>query len=137
MKLRNTTYKKEFLLVDEDFLVFEEEMISPRDQDLISSLLSNSDKEKIKTDNPYNSIILYVTGITDTFDFSKARSDTIGGSPPDIDIDFDAIDRTKAIDWVVEHWGRENVANIITHGTFKPKSLARAYYRVTEGNSQS
>ena len=123
-------------LVDEDFLVFEEEMISPRDQDLISSLLSNSDKEKIKTDNPYNSIILYVTGITDTFDFSKARSDTIGGSPPDIDIDFDAIDRTKAIDWVVEHWGRENVANIITHGTFKPKSLARAYYRVTEGNSQ-
>ena len=31
--------------------------------------------------------------------------------------------------------GRDNVANIITHGTFKPKSLARGYYRVTEENS--
>ena len=27
----------------------------------------------------------------------------------------------------------DNVANIITHGTFKPKSLARSFYRITEG----
>lgn len=53
-----------------------------------------------------------------------------------IDIDFDALDRTKAIDWVVENWGRDKVANIITHGTFKPKSIARSFYRVTEGSSK-
>ena len=120
--------------VDEDFLSFEEEMISDKDSNIILSLLQNS--SKIKLQNPHNSIILFITSLTDEFDFDKARADTIGGSPPDIDIDFDAIERHKAIDWVVNYWGRENVANIITHGTFKPKSLTKAYYRVTEGNTQ-
>ena len=58
----------------------------------------------------------------------------INGSAPDVDIDHDALDREKAIEWCVDYWGRDNVANIITHGTFKPKSLARSYYRITEGN---
>ena len=128
-------YQKDRLQsVDDDFLSFEEEMISEKDSEMILSLLQND--TKIKLPNPYNSIILFITSLTDDFDFDKARSDTIGGSPPDIDIDFDAIERHKAIDWVVEYWGRENVANIITHGTFKPKSLTKAYYRVTEGNTQ-
>lgn len=120
--------------VDEDFLSFEEQMISDRDAETILNILNSGVNTKLP--NPHNSIILFLTNLSDEFDFFKARSDTIGGSPPDIDIDFDAVDRQKAIDWVVEYWGRENVANIITHGTFKPKSLARAYYRVTEGNTQ-
>lgn len=120
--------------VDKDFLSFEEEMISDIDSQLIYNLLRN--KSKIQLPNPYNSIILYIAGLTNCFDFIKSRADTIDGSPPDIDIDFDAIERSKAIDWVVDYWGRENVANIITHGTFKPKSLTKAYYRVTEGNLQ-
>ena len=49
-----------------------------------------------------------------------------------VDIDHDALDREKAIQWCIDYWGRERVANIITHGTFKPKSLARSYYRITE-----
>ena len=48
-------------------------------------------------------------------------------------MDFSALDREKAVDWCVDYWGRDNVANIITHGTFKPKSLARSFYRITEG----
>lgn len=49
-----------------------------------------------------------------------------------VDIDHDALDREKAIQWCIDYWGRDRVANIITHGTFKPKSLARSYYRITE-----
>jgi DNA polymerase-3 subunit alpha len=52
-----------------------------------------------------------------------------------IDIDYDALERQKAIDWVVNKWGRECVANIITHGTLKPKSLTKKYFKVTEDTS--
>lgn len=122
--------------IDKDFLEFEEDMISSKDQEIILSLLKNNSNALPKLQNPYNSIILYLTGLTDTFDFDIARSDTIGGSPPDIDIDFDALERSKAIDWVIENWGRDKVANIITQGTFKPKSIVRSFYRVTEGSSK-
>jgi len=117
--------------VDSDFLSFEEEMISSTDQERILTLLNNNMKAKIS--NPYNSIILYICGLSNEFNFQTERSETIDGSPPDIDIDHDALEREKAIEWAVEYWGRDQVANIITHGTFKPKSLARSYYRVTEG----
>ncbi|MBM08049.1 MAG: hypothetical protein CMF69_00495 [Magnetovibrio sp.] len=123
--------------IDRDFLDFEEDMISKQDQERILSLifLLNTQSE-IKFPNPHNSILLYVCGLTDEFDFKKGRSNTVGGSPPDIDIDHDALDREGAIAWVTDKWGRDNVANIITHGTFKPKSLARSFYRVTEGDTQ-
>ena len=133
-KLKNFYISERLCKVDEDFLSYEEDFVSKEDLDTIISLLQ--DEKKLKMNNIHNSIILYITGLSDEFNFEKARCDTISGSPPDIDIDFDALDRDKAIDWVVEKWGRDNVANIITHGTFKPKSLARGYYRVTEKDSQ-
>jgi DNA polymerase-3 subunit alpha len=132
-KIKNLYISDRIKTIDEDFLSYEEDFILPKDIDLILSLLQN--ETNIKLNNPHNSVILYVTGLTDEFNFDKSRADTTGGSPPDIDIDFDAIDREKAIDWVVQKWGRDNVANIITHGTFKPKSLARGFYRVTERDS--
>ena len=118
--------------VDKDYLSFEIKMTTNEDLQRICDLLS---KEIKFLKNPHNSILLYITNITDIFDFKKARSDMIGGAPPDIDIDHDALDREKAIEWCVDYWGRENVANIITHGTFKPKSLARSFYRITEGSN--
>lgn len=129
-KIKNFYIKDRLCKIDSDFLSYEEDFISAEDLSSILLLLENSNN--IKFENPRNSIILYCCGLTDSFDFEKARCDTIDGSPPDIDIDFDAIDRHKAIDWVVDKWGRDNVANIITHGTFKPKSLIKGYYRVTE-----
>ncbi len=132
-KLKNLYIRDRLCKIDKDFLSYEEDFISNGDLSSILSLLQ--DKSNPKLPNPHNSILLYITGISDEFNFEKARCDTIDGSPPDIDIDFDALDREKAIDWVVEKWGRDNVANIITHGTFKPKSLARGYYRVTEKDS--
>lgn len=132
-KLKNFYISDRLCKIDQDFLSYEEDFITKEDLRAIITLLESKTLSKIK--NIHNSIILYVTGLSDEFNFVKARCDTINGSPPDIDIDFDAIDREKAIDWVVENWGRDNVANIITHGTFKPKSLARGFYRVTEKNS--
>ncbi|NNF01341.1 MAG: DNA polymerase III subunit alpha, partial [Bacteroidia bacterium] len=43
-------------------------------------------------------------------------------SMPDIDIDFDDEGRSKVIDYVVEKYGRDKVAQIITFGTMAAKS---------------
>jgi len=120
--------------VDPDFLEYEVKMMSLEDVNRVHNLLTAKD---FKFDlNPNNSILLYITGLTDEFDFNQMRSNMIGGAPPDIDIDHDALEREKAIQWCVDYWGREKVANIITHGTFKPKSLARSYYRITEKDQE-
>jgi DNA polymerase-3 subunit alpha len=123
--------------VDQDYLEYEVTMVSDLDLQRIVDLLREKQSGSPiwqQLHNPHNSILLYITGLTDDFDFSKSRSDMIGGAPPDIDIDHDALDREEAIQWCVDYWGRDKVANIITHGTFKPKSLARSFYRITEGD---
>lgn len=51
-------------------------------------------------------------------------------SPPDIDIDFDDAGRQAVIDYVVEEYGRENVAQIVTYGTMKAKTAIRDVGRV-------
>jgi len=51
-------------------------------------------------------------------------------SPPDIDIDFDDEGRQTVIDYVVETYGRENVAQIVTYGTMKAKTAIRDVGRV-------
>ena len=123
--------------VDQDYLEYEVTMASDLDLQRIVDLLREKQCGSpawSQLENPHNSILLYITGLTDQFDFTKSRSDMIGGAPPDIDIDHDALDREEAIKWCIDYWGRDKVANIITHGTFKPKSLARSFYRITEGN---
>lgn len=127
-----------YFQVDRDYLEYEVKMISDKDLErILFTCINKKDHPDAfePWENPYNSILLYLTGITDTFNFNKARSDMIGGAPPDIDIDHSALDREEAIQWCIDYWGRERVANIITHGTFKPKSLARSFYRITEGDN--
>ena len=51
-------------------------------------------------------------------------------SPPDIDIDFDDVGRQQVIDYVVEQYGRQNVAQIVTYGTMKAKTSIRDVGRV-------
>ncbi|MCC5929787.1 MAG: DNA polymerase III subunit alpha [Cyclobacteriaceae bacterium] len=53
-------------------------------------------------------------------------------SLPDIDIDFDDDGRGKIIDWVVNKYGKEQVAQIITYGTMAAKSSIRDCARVME-----
>lgn len=134
--IHDNLIEERYSTVDQDYLEYEVTMISDEDLDRIQTLLiaKNNGSLNQTIDNEYNSILLYITGLSNDFDFEKARSDMIGGAPPDIDIDHDALDREEAIQWCIDYWGREKVANIITHGTFKPKSLARSYYRITEEN---
>jgi len=51
-------------------------------------------------------------------------------SMPDIDIDFDDEGRSKVIDYVIEKYGKEQVAQIITYGTMAAKSSIKDVGRV-------
>jgi len=51
-------------------------------------------------------------------------------SMPDIDIDFDDDGRARVIDWVVDKYGKNRVAQIITFGTMAAKSSIRDVARV-------
>lgn len=53
-------------------------------------------------------------------------------SLPDIDIDFDDEGRSKIIDWVVDKYGKNQVAQIITYGTMAAKSAIRDTGRVLQ-----
>ena len=126
-KIRSQYIEGRVAQVDPDFLSFEEDMARPEDLERIVGLLSTTGSPKIK--NPHNSILLYVTGLTDDFDFIKARADTVGGTPPDIDIDFH--DRTTAVEWTIEKWGRNNVAKILTHGTYGVLGATERFFKAS------
>ncbi len=53
-------------------------------------------------------------------------------SMPDIDIDFDDEGRSKVIDYVIDKYGRNQVAQIITYGTMAAKSSLRDVGRVMQ-----
>ncbi|OAV42600.1 DNA polymerase III subunit alpha [Lewinella sp. 4G2] len=53
-------------------------------------------------------------------------------SMPDIDIDFDDVGRQKVIDYVIDKYGQEQVAQIITYGTMAAKSSLRDVGRVMD-----
>lgn len=51
-------------------------------------------------------------------------------SMPDIDIDFDDVGRQQVIDYVIDKYGRNQVAQIVTYGTMAAKSSLRDVGRV-------
>ena len=53
-------------------------------------------------------------------------------SMPDIDMDFDDEGRERVIEYVIQKYGKERVAQIITYGTMAAKSAIRDAGRVTE-----
>ncbi|MFK8044426.1 MAG: DNA polymerase III subunit alpha [Crocinitomicaceae bacterium] len=53
-------------------------------------------------------------------------------SMPDIDIDFDDEGRQRVIDWVIDKYGENQVAQIITYGTMAAKSSIRDTARVMD-----
>lgn len=50
----------------------------------------------------------------------------IPGSAPDIDTDFHTEGREEVVQYCIDKYGEENVANIITFGTFKAKKAFKA-----------
>ncbi|MEO5569566.1 MAG: DNA polymerase III subunit alpha [Bacteroidia bacterium] len=53
-------------------------------------------------------------------------------SMPDIDTDFDDVGRQKVIDYVVEKYGKNQVAQIVTYGTMAAKSSIKDVARVLD-----
>ena len=81
------------------------------------------------------SAVAYCTGITNVdpiaYDLLFERflnPDRV--SMPDIDIDFDDEGRGRIIDWVIDKYGANQVAQIITYGTMAAKSSVRDTARV-------
>lgn len=81
------------------------------------------------------SVVAYCTDITDV---DPIRYDLIFErflnpervNMPDIDIDFDDAGRQSVIDWVVEKYGYNQVAHIVTYGTMAARSAIRDVARV-------
>ncbi len=83
------------------------------------------------------SVVAYCIGITNVdpiaYDLLFERflnPDRV--SLPDIDIDFDNEGREKVIEYVVNKYGFNQVAQIVTYGTMAPKSAIRDAGRVME-----
>jgi len=83
------------------------------------------------------SVVAYCTGITNVdpiaYDLLFERflnPDRV--SLPDIDIDFDDEGRDKVLKYVIEKYGHNQVAQIITYGTMAAKSSIRDCARVME-----
>ena len=81
------------------------------------------------------SIVAYTTGITDVDPIKYnllferfLNPERI--SMPDIDIDFCIEGRQQVIDYIKERYGHDSVAQIITFGTMKAKSVVRDVGRV-------
>ncbi|MEL6539320.1 MAG: DNA polymerase III subunit alpha [Bacteroidota bacterium] len=81
------------------------------------------------------SVVAYCTGITniDPLHYNLLFERFLNPervSMPDIDIDFDDEGRQKVIDYVVDKYGRNQVAQIITFGSMGAKSAIRDVARV-------
>ncbi len=81
------------------------------------------------------SAVAYCTGITNVdpikYDLLFERFlNPERVSMPDIDIDFDDVGRQKVIDYVIEKYGRNQVAQIVTYGTMAAKMSLRDVGRV-------
>lgn len=83
------------------------------------------------------SVVAYCTGITNIdplkYDLLFERFlNPERVSMPDIDIDFDDDGRQRVIDYVVDKYGRDRVAHIITFGTMAARSSVRDVARVLD-----
>ena len=83
------------------------------------------------------SVVAYCTGITnvDPIKYNLLFERFLNPervSMPDIDIDFDDEGRDKIIKWVVEKYGKNNVAQIITYSVLGGKSAIKDAGRVLD-----
>ncbi len=83
------------------------------------------------------SVVAYCLGITnlDPIEYNLLFERFLNPdrvSMPDIDIDFDDEGRNKVIDYVIEKYGSNQVAQIVTYGTMAAKSSIRDTARVLD-----
>ncbi len=83
------------------------------------------------------SVVAYCTGITniDPIKYNLLFERFLNPdrkSMPDIDTDFDDVGRQKVIDYVVEKYGKNQVAQIVTYGTMAAKMSIKDVARVMD-----
>ena len=83
------------------------------------------------------SVVAYCTGITniDPMKYNLLFERFLNPdrkSMPDIDTDFDDVGRQKVIDYVVEKYGKNQVAQIVTYGTMAAKMSIKDVARVMD-----
>jgi hypothetical protein len=82
-QVKECLYTERIDEVDLDFLSFELEKAKDSDLEFILKCIKEN---KFFKANPYNSLLLYTSGLTDSIDLKKERSESTGGSPPDCDM---------------------------------------------------
>lgn len=89
-------------------------------------------KKSGKIANTNNMLLSYVLGITDEDPVSKKSKliKTKSAEFPDIDMDFEDAKRDLVKEYVVEKYGRENVASIAAFGKMQAKSVIKDICRV-------
>lgn len=108
--------KKEF----EKF--FNQEIMVLRNNHSWISYFSKLIKDKVKLKNDCNSIISYVTGITDEKPDTKRLPFYLSHDFPDIDSDVNDKFRPKVVKYIEKTYGKDKVKTISNITTFKPKS---------------
>ncbi|MGD1841449.1 MAG: DNA polymerase III subunit alpha, partial [Thermonemataceae bacterium] len=83
------------------------------------------------------SVVAYCTGITniDPIQYNLLFERFLNPeriSMPDIDVDFDDVGRAKVIDYVVDKYGKNQVAQIVTYGTMAAKMAIKDVARVLD-----
>lgn len=132
-ELQDRYYPERLDGIDLDYLRYEEIRTTPEDYDLMERLLDSPFLDRGNTlPNPFNSIILYLVGLTDQFDHEKGRADISGGAPPDIDLDFASRQRHQAARILMEQWGEDRFAYVGTNGTLKPRGIIQKYFAINE-----
>jgi hypothetical protein len=82
------------------------------------------------------SLVAYCLGITEvdpikySLIFERFLNPGRIDSPPDVDVDMDALRRDEVIDYVKSRYGIDHVSNIGTASVFKPRGSIRAFARV-------
>lgn len=96
--------------------------------DHIASRLAYARHLKLKIQNKIHSTLLYCLGLTD--EIPKQQIKRIGGSLPDIDLDFEDLRRNEVISYLKTKYGNDCVSQIATLGTMKAKGAIRDVTRV-------
>lgn len=105
-----------------------------------SEEISVSSKKQIYKDTCEKDKVVYVHELNpgDMVNFEDGKEVIekifvkVPGSAPDVDTDFHTEGRERVVQYCVEKYGEENVANIVTFGTFKAKKAFKAMATIYE-----
>jgi DNA polymerase-3 subunit alpha len=100
-------------------------------QKLESKILSLRGPGSASLQNPQNSLLLWVLGITNEKPTGNQKIKS-PGSYADFDVDFSKEQRGKVYEYLYEKYGKERVTHVVTFNTMAAKAAVRSAARVLE-----